>query len=909
MSGSGDATRVKRNRKAKAAVLKEGEVEEMGADGRVGSKSDENESGDIEGHNGDASEDEFVVAVAGSSRKRKQEERKGDNEDEAAEEPNEGLDAIQNGCLDDRFKFVDELARKDFSLFTPDEIAILFTRWYRGCEKEAQEIIDKRISGRWICDNIRGGQFVDWIVDSFVIPCKTSFVVAQRIFDFIRSKICGGGNPANDSEAVYADLTLCEVYASEFEGLQFTMGSFMRAVKARGVDQEAVGEVGGKGQRAKVLSEVDQQRQSQIAHYERSQARKSASQAKSVVSINPSESHSVDRDGTADKKSKFGNQFGDDFVSEEFLPEVSKSDASKKCKAPAVSWPCLTRMDYKAFAEFFKKYKKCVEEGNDSAQFRSLRSCIDIDLRDTVRRKLKVNFEEYRKLDDGQVTLRLFRYFGPIDYDSAVKFLEGSEMSSHSDDVDSQSLFMAKFDRHVKEFSLRINVVKACMMEVQGCKAVSETFKDLTKVKVMQIYEDSFRVLKDKSCQAMKCFTYVKDFKKTKTFDDINSHLNDEFDEKDRAVKDGHFRYTTEPKAKSGSGGGTVGQKNGGGGNVKDAAKRTDQKARKVVKGCDRGQACGSETNHHGAGCNLKTCVIFDTKYAVPKNFVWPDSDKKERIDPGRDVWVELNKARPEVAKYNVHLREEKLKVWAKENEEKKKNFAGGGDKGKKRSSGGDDNSADKKVKLSNYSSVSADFFGWDSDVDMSRLGIGSQFFAECSFDKEDSYFKVLLDSGAGLNAIHEDMLKEVNVLDTRSVNLIVSNLGENFCETQSAVQLKFSLTDIDGKPIEYTEWFCVWNVSQHMLVLGREFLRINKFTTFDDRLRKWSVKEKKCEVEECLDRAFIDSVKQSSKHPIQRYQFYRPPKEREFIELIMRRMLWVLRHALRGVQCVLQNA
>jgi hypothetical protein len=878
MSGKASARKTK-VRKVKDVGVGEQKVEgDMGTDGRVDSKSGKEELlGDITAHNGDAANNDLAEAGAGSSCKRKLQEEDQVSHEFAIVGDGQPISS-QNGCLDDRFKFVDELARKDFSLFTPEDLAILFTRWYRGCEKEAQEMVDKRISGTWICDNIRGGQFIDWIVDAFVIPLNTSFMVAQRIFGFIKSKICGGGNPACEVEAVYADLTLCEVYVSEFESLNFDMETFTRAVRARGIVQDSVQTIESRIQAPRQFSESERQRQAQIEHFEKSQARKAAAASQYR---GPAFSTSVGRENTVEKRAKVEMPFGTDFVGEEFLPGIEQSDATKKCKAPAIVWPNLTRMDYKAFAEFFKKYKKSVEEGNDSAQFRSLKSCIDIDLRDTVRRKLKVNFEDYKKLDDQQVTLRLFRYFGPIDYDSAVKFLKGAEMPNHSDDVDSQSLFMAKFDRHIKEFSLRINIIKACMIEVAGCTAVSTSFKDLTKVKLMQIYENSFHVLKDKSCQAWKCWSYIKDFKKVKSFDEINSHLTDVFDEKDRIVKDGNLKYTTEPKSKgAGGGGGSAAvHKSSGGGGVKDATKKFESKQKKVVKGCDRGQACGNETNHHGAGCNLQTCVIFGTKHAVAKDFVWPDSDKMGRIDVGREVWAELNKAKPEVALYNTKLRDEKLKRWAKENEEKRKmpNGTGSGI-GKKRDGNSNDTNAEKKVKVNNYSCVAADFFGWDSNVDLTKMGISSQFFAESNFGNEDIYYKVLLDSGAGLNAIHEELLKDVDILDTKLVNLSVSNFGEKFCECQKAVQLKFSLTGIDGKEIEYTEWFCIWNVSQHKLVLGREFLKVNKFTTFDDRLRKWSM-ERKCEVQESVDRAFSNSVKQSSRHPIQGYQFYRDPE------------------------------
>jgi hypothetical protein len=89
-----------------------------------------------------------------------------------------------NGSLNAKFFYIDELARKDFTKMSCDDIAILLTRWYMGCEREMDELIRRGITGRWIVENIAPDQFVNFIVDTFVSECNTSFVTVQRIFYF-----------------------------------------------------------------------------------------------------------------------------------------------------------------------------------------------------------------------------------------------------------------------------------------------------------------------------------------------------------------------------------------------------------------------------------------------------------------------------------------------------------------------------------------------------------------------------------------------------------------------------------------------------------------------------------------------------------------------------------------------------
>lgn len=563
----------------------------------------------------------------------------------------------QNGCLDSRFSKSDELARKNFSAMTNVDLATLLSRWYENVERECEEIRKQNYSGSWFCGNVCAATFMDFIVKEIAIPCETNFETAQKIVGFILSKICGAGDPrGEDEEAIYADLTLSEAYVSAFEDFVFDSRTFARAVDAKKPVSNAV-------QRKE--SDKERDRREQIESFERRMAKKSCIRSEQIRegsggenSVEPSVPASAQMN-----KSSLLDVFGAEFTNDKFFIEVPDEVDRKKHKAAAVVWPILTRVEFAAFTAFYKKYKRSVEEGHDSGQFRSMKMCIDIDLRDTVRRKLRITYERYKGMSDDEIILRFFKHFGPKEYKTAVQFLEAIKFDNHDDAKDSQATFMKKFDKHIDEFVYRINVCTACMQEVDG-EVVDSSFSNLTRIKIVQIYQDSFKVLKDKSSQAKEVHDHIRDFKASKTFTEMNDCLSDNFEKMDRDVRDKRCAYTTTPSASKdtnsegakkafGGAGGKVHQK-GAGKDAGDGAK----KEKRVVKGEDRGKCCGSFTNHHGEGCNAKTCVIWDSKFAPPGNKkVWQDSDKEDVIRPPKEEWEKLKESKPKVIEYNEECR------------------------------------------------------------------------------------------------------------------------------------------------------------------------------------------------------------------------------------------------------------
>jgi len=780
----------------------------------------------------------------------------GGKQEEDNEDPAKEIVVEQNGCLNAAHRFTDQLARKNFSELTNVEFALLFTRWYIGCEKEADIILKDGISGKWFIDNVCARNFAEFVVDTFVIPHGSKFVAVQKLFSFVASKLCGRGDFEADDN-IFADLTIDIEYAQGFMEFTFTLDEFTRAVRER------IPEV-----KAKVVCEVDRERQDQIQRRELLLAKASIPKSQQL-----GESFSVERVS----KIRRDDSFGSDFTAETFLPKIVETADARKAKIAPVIWPCLKQFELNAFANHYKSYKKALEEGEDSGQFRGFKKTIDIDLRETMRRKLGLKFEIYNSTSDEDVILLTFRHFGPTDYKTAVAFLEGIKFDKHDDEVDSQKLFSGKFDKHIREFVLRINIVKACMRDLPDNPA-SVTFQDLTHQKIMQVYEDSFRDVKEKSVQANDCWKAVKDFKKSKSFDEINSELSARFDKKDKEVKAGEYHYTTEPTKRTGpanskgAAGGGVGVKGGGKfGSQKDSG---NVKVRAVVKAADRGQCCGSYTNHHGAGCSALTCVIWNSEFAPPGNKKeWKDSDQEKMIEPPRDKWEQLKKEKPLVVAKNEELRQQKLERWKKENESQ--------GVGKKRE--GEKVPFVKKVKVNLYASlVGMDALGAceecrdiDAEINLADFGISNQFFAEFIMSTK-AKAKVLMDPGAGLNAIHKKFLEGVNVLQTSRLDVAVTNLGERQCELQEAVLISFSLMGLDNKPKKYEAWFMVWEVDKYNIVLGREFCKRNGFTSFDEKLTEWSSASLQCDIEKAENDAFDASVKFSSKHPIKGYQMYR---------------------------------
>ena len=98
---------------------------------------------------------------------------------------------------------------------------------------------------------------------------------------------------------------------------------------------------------------------------------------------------------------------------------------------------------------------------------------------------------------------------------------------------------------------------------------------------------------------------------------------------------------------------------------------------------------------------------------------------------------------------------------------------------------------------------------------------------------------RTLMDPGAELNLIRQSLL-DVRSRDTKlhvhareACDITLVNNGKEIGRVTEAVYLSFEL---DGERFAYREWFHVWDKLDEEMILGSEFCKDNRFTSFHTR-------------------------------------------------------------------------
>ena len=96
------------------------------------------------------------------------------------------------------------------------------------------------------------------------------------------------------------------------------------------------------------------------------------------------------------------------------------------------------------------------------------------------------------------------------------------------------------------------------------------------------------------------------------------------------------------------------------------------------------------------------------------------------------------------------------------------------------------------------------------------------------------SVHRVLFDSGAQMSCVSADIAANHVILERKSVNVAIVQMGNVIARCHESVLMQFELFDPSLRPKQYTEWFLVWN-NPYGIILGADFC--NEFISWHSKL------------------------------------------------------------------------
>jgi hypothetical protein len=566
-----------------------------------------------------------------------------------------------------------------------------------------------------------------------------------------------------------------------------------------------------------------------------------------------------------------------------------------------VKYPTMTQFRAEEFTSTRKEFYAATRASVNSCLFKDFKDCLTDTTRTTAARRFKMSDDDFTALDDSKFQLWMNVMFGPKSKKDAMDRLEGLQFPEHEDKYDSQADFMNKLDSFAFDFEMIINDI-ADTHETWAIEDKGLDSGELTCKEVMKVFREKFPKTAYKSSQMKECRKFM-DRNQDLLFNDIVLRLSEYFTDIDVNVAGGKTSYTTTPtmkrhqpaKASEGSIPAKraspvhhnerhhTGQsaRGGAGQTVRGGAGPTGRQhmtpipgsrnstrnvsGRKVVRGADRGIACGHLTNHFGGGCKPEYCVFVGTKHDKNKNgHVWQDSDKEESVFASEEEYKNLCKARPDALKNQGALKDQynrtrhNLRVSAiQAGEDVSSSDSDDPDADALRDEFNDqvgsESDSNDQVNAQHYfvSALSASAARTNAVDNDNEITLGKQIFrAErmmqffgksriVNDDGKNSFVKTLMDPGAEFNIISPQVR---DVCELRSLPLQVSLFQgkRRQCSVQLMSYCRFELQNKDGSFIKHGEWFTVADIGYDML-LGRKFCKDNGFTKFDELLEEWS--------------------------------------------------------------------
>jgi hypothetical protein len=534
----------------------------------------------------------------------------------------------------------------------------------------------------------------------------------------------------------------------------------------------------------------------------------------------------------------------------------------------AVKYPVMLSFNKAEFLRVRKEYVAAIKASTISGMFNSFKSCFETTASNAAKTVFKLSSERWIELDDEVLMKWCALKFGPANKKEAIRSLKSVKIF-HSDNEHDQCEFVPKFDQVCYDFELAVNDIvdsqEKWPFDPTDIECSGMTLKDIMKEwKEVFPKQEGARVF---SVQLKKCRSFIDQNLETH-FNEQILKLRNYFDAKDQEVAAGDGKYSTQPlvsakkqanhgKAKFVSAFAAVAPQAEKRGRDSSSKYKTDKKPRPIVAGKDRGKACGSLNNHLGLGCSKDTCPAFGTVYdkGRDKSHVWkssdmedsvimPDEEYKQRLRDNPKIVENWKKARHD--KRDDKDRRTKVKVAAMNFRYDDDDF----DQDSQNKIEGESEDEEYTSESTNDSDeVNSDFYspqvcaikagaaGLTDPFD--ELGHEDQFYGVTRFAcNNDFVFKSLMDPGATINVIAPEVANRAALQRKQlAVNIFQGKRKQGSVEEM--VQCAFELLRSDGSYSKHVEWFAVCDLGYEVL-LGRRFCRMQKFTSFDEKLKKF---------------------------------------------------------------------
>jgi hypothetical protein len=569
------------------------------------------------------------------------------------------------------------------------------------------------------------------------------------------------------------------------------------------------------------------------------------------------------------------------------VTKIVEAARLKRAQTPAhidmsklVKYPVMSAFRPQDFFETRKAYVAAIKSSTISGMFNSFKSCLSVTAQNAAVMVFRLSEDRFIELDDDTFMKWCALKFGPSNKKEALKLLKGVKMY-HSDNEHDQSEFVEKFDQVCYDFEMVVNDIVDSQdkwpFDAEDIECSGLTLKEIMKEwKEIFPKQEGARIF---SVQLKKCRAFIEQNLEM-PFNEQVLKLRNYFANKDQEVVNGEGKYSTEPRIKPNKSG--YGQSKfrrfGVSAIEHDVdvsalagdSKRFDKRQRgggqapkskfpkRVVAGSERGLACGSLNNHMGLGCTKNTCPVFGTEHDMSrdKRHVWKSSDMEDSVHMPNDEWNQRLKDNPKIlenwkkARHDQRDRKGKVKVSAlntamKEESESEDepsqevfNEMSYEDEEEDASESSDNDEVNSRQYSSEVCAMKAAGVAALSDP-FCELGHEEQFYAVARFAKNDEFiFKTLMDPGATINIISPEVANRAALQRKQmAVNIFQGKRKQGSVEEM--VQCAFELLGSNGTYVKHVEWFAVCDLGYDVL-LGRRFCRLEGFTSFDEKLKKF---------------------------------------------------------------------
>ena len=346
--------------------------------------------------------------------------------------------------------------------------------------------------------------------------------------------------------------------------------------------------------------------------------------------------------------------------------EIARTGADRS-KSIAVVWPKLLGWSKSTWITFERKWWTCVNQAVDNGCYSKIISLVDLDLYNDIQQDLKIKPEDWFATSDIDFLRKAHGWFGPTNNEQAKQLL-----STHECRVTAKEVSPTNFIRLLSTYNtafMRTLDLEIAPSVAKWPKKGKPKHGPLTLKSIRHTFKQGFSHDKDFSESCKHCFNVCDQNPKwshAKLYSELRSHFLEDEKSLMRPTLHGgshggraqtnHRPYEAESNGRAG---GKFNKKPRDGVHPNGDRDRPSKDTKtkdfqfKIVKGADRGKACGDYTDHYGKGCSARTCIYWGTPHAKEKNYKWKDSDKEPKVTIPSAEFQALKNSKPDVVKTN----------------------------------------------------------------------------------------------------------------------------------------------------------------------------------------------------------------------------------------------------------------